>query len=193
MRGILLAAGYGRRFDPAGEHDKLLAPLADGRPLLWHSATRLCRALPGSLAVVRPDCPRLAALLREAGCEVLESAAAEAGMGSALAHAVRATPGAGWVVALGDMPWVPPAVIAAVAAAVTAPGDVAAPRCRGRRGHPVAFGAAWEARLAGLEGDAGARAMLAEATIQWVDTADEGVLRDVDRPADLAPSPPNPD
>ena len=42
-QGILLAAGYGRRFDPEGRQDKLLASMADGRPVLWHSARALRR------------------------------------------------------------------------------------------------------------------------------------------------------
>ncbi len=188
MQGILLAAGYGRRFDPGGGRDKLLQPLADGRPLLWHSARALCSALPGSVAVLRPDSPERMRWLREAGCTVLETPAAQFGMASALAHAVGETAGAaGWVVALADMPWLPPAVILAVAALVDRPQAVAAPLCDGRRGHPVAFGAAWRDRLTALSGDAGARALLRDAEIRLLDTDEQGVLRDVDIPADLAP------
>jgi molybdenum cofactor cytidylyltransferase len=36
--GILLAAGRGRRFDPAGLRNKLLQPLADGEPVVVASA-----------------------------------------------------------------------------------------------------------------------------------------------------------
>ncbi|MFN3594797.1 MAG: FAD:protein FMN transferase, partial [Thiobacillaceae bacterium] len=55
----------------------------------WHAARALCSALPGSIAVIRPGHAALAEVLRDAGCRVLESRDAEAGMGSALAHAVR--------------------------------------------------------------------------------------------------------
>lgn len=186
MRGILLAAGYGRRFDPKGVQDKLLAPLADGRPVLWHAARALCTALPASLAVLRPGQAERAYWLRDAGCEVLESAAAEQGMGSALAAAVAASTDAdGWVVALADMPWLPAEAVAAVAAAIDHPERVAAPMHDGRRGHPVGFGAAWGAKLMTLAGDSGARELLRDAEILPIDTADPGVLRDVDTPADL--------
>ncbi|NMG73814.1 nucleotidyltransferase family protein [Aromatoleum diolicum] len=186
IRGILLAAGYGRRFDASGRQDKLLAPLADGRPVLWHSARALCAALPGSLAVVRPGHAERVRWLIEAGCAVLECREAELGMGSALAQAVQASAGAsGWVVALADMPWLPPAVIRAVADAIDAPARVVAPLHSGQRGHPVGFGGDWGNRLAALSGDEGARTLLREATIQLLETDEPGVLTDVDTPADL--------
>lgn len=185
-QGILLAAGYGRRFDPDGQQDKLLAPLADGRPVLWHSARALAAALPGSLAVIRPDQPERARWLHEAGCRVLEAPAAEAGMGHALAAAVAASAEAeGWVVALADMPWLPAAAIRAVAAHLTTPSTIAAPRHAGQRGHPVGFGRAWRDRLQTLTGDHGARAILAATTVSLFDWDDAGVLRDVDTRNDL--------
>lgn len=186
MRGILLAAGYGRRFDPSGERDKLLMPLADGRPVIWHAARALCIALPGSLAVLRPGQAERARWLAEAGCEVVESAAAEQGMGSALAAAVAASRDAdGWVVALADMPWLPVEAVVAVAAAVDGPERVAAAMHGGRRGHPVGFGAAWGPRLAALAGDSGARELLRGADVVLIESADAGVIRDVDIPDDL--------
>lgn len=186
MQGILLAAGYGRRFDPDGVQDKLLAPLADGRPVIWHAARALCAVLPGSVAVLRPGQAERALWLRDAGCEVVESAAAETGMGAALASAVAASADAdGWVVALADMPWLPVDAVAAVAAAIDHPQRVAAAMHDGRRGHPVGFGAAWGAKLMALTGDSGARELLRETEILLIDNADPGVLRDVDTPADL--------
>ncbi|MGV7246924.1 molybdopterin-guanine dinucleotide biosynthesis protein MobA, partial [Caballeronia sp. M23-90] len=43
--GILLAAGYGSRFDPSGLHNKLLATLPDGTPVVFQSARRLLSAV----------------------------------------------------------------------------------------------------------------------------------------------------
>ena len=190
MQGILLAAGFGRRFDPDGRVSKLLAPLPDGRSVATHAAEALCAALPGSLAVIRPGQPALAAQLRDAGCRIVESAAAEGGMGHALAAAVRASADAdGWLVALADMPWLDPRIIRAVAAALQTPEDIAAAAFAGRRGHPVAFGAAHRAALCALNGDQGARELLRGATVRQVDSADDAVLRDVDHPRDLMPPP----
>ena len=191
VRGILLAAGYGRRFDTTGRRDKLLEPLADGRPVLWHSATALCAALPGSLAVVRPGSAERVRWLLAAGCEVVECPDAENGMGSALAYAVRASASAGgWVVALADMPWLPAAQIRAVADAIDSPDPLHLPpgaRPDGRRGHPVGFGSNWGPRLATLSGDTGARDLLREAAIRLIASDDRGVLRDIDTLSDLNP------
>lgn len=185
-QGILLAAGNGRRFDPSGLTDKLLQPLHDGRPVLWHSAFNLCSALGTCIAVIRPGQDARRAILESAGCSVLVARAAEAGMGETIAAAVRETAQAqGWLIALGDMPWIPPALIRRVARAAVAPAGVAAPWHGGKRGHPVAFGADWYGALTGLKGDAGARDVLQQASIDRVEPAPAGVLRDVDVPGDL--------
>lgn len=93
----------------------------------------------------------------------------------------------GWVVALADMPWVRPATIDAVAAALAAGADIVAPRYAGQRGHPVGFSRRHGIALAALRGDEGARAVVARhaATVQSIAIDDPGVLRDVDRAADL--------
>lgn len=184
--GVLLAAGFGRRFDATGTRNKLLQTLPDGRTVAWRSARTLAVALPATIAVVRPGQDELAAQLRHAGCRVIESAAAEAGMGAALRDAVAATPDArGWVVALADMPWLPIELVRAVALTITAPDTIAAPWRNGQRGHPVGFGAAWREELLKLEGDEGARALLKTQPVTRILTEDDGAFRDVDVPKDL--------
>lgn len=75
-------------------------------------------------------------------------------------------------------------------AASLRPSDaVAAPRCGGRRGHPVAFGAAWRQRPAALEGDQGARELPARAAVRRIEPAPRAVPHDVDVPADLGAAP----
>ncbi|RLK35740.1 nucleotidyltransferase family protein [Cupriavidus plantarum] len=188
--GVLLAAGYGRRFDPAGVRNKLLQTMRDGRTVAWRSARTLAVALPATVAVVRPGQDELAAQLRHAGCRVIESAAAESGMGAALRDAVAATPDArGWVVALADMPWLSIELVRAVALTITAPNNapdtIAAPWRDGKRGHPVGFGAAWRDELLKLEGDEGARALLKTQPVTRILTEDDGAFRDIDVPGDL--------
>ena len=184
--GVLLAAGRATRFGGA----KLLTPLGGAGDTVGAVACRNLRtALPRTVAVVRPGDGDLAAALRQEGSEVIECPDAERGMGRSLAFAV-ATAGAadGWVVALGDMPWVQPATVRAVAAALAAGADVVAPWHRGRRGHPVGFGRACLPALLALDGDEGARHVVAA----WagralrIDVDDPGCLLDVDRPDDLA-------
>ena len=184
VAGILLAAGAGSRFGG----DKLLAVLPDGTPLAVAAARALRPSVTEILAIVRPGDTRLAAALAAEGARVTECPSAADGMGSSLAWGMRhAAPADGWIVALGDMPFVQPQSIALVAAALAAGASIAAPVYEGRRGHPVGFAAGHRVALAALSGDAGARDLIASAgaTLALIEVDDPGVLRDVDVPADL--------
>jgi molybdenum cofactor cytidylyltransferase len=196
--GILLAAGRGERFGG----DKLLAKAGAtanaGRSALTdqdgeHIGVMACRnllaVLPRVVAVVRPDDAALAAVLGAAGARIVRCANAESGMGASLGCGVLATrDAAGWVVALGDMPWIQSSTIASVAEAIARGAPVAAPFHRGQRGHPVGFGAACLAALSALTGDDGAKSVVAQYRddLARIEVDDAGALRDVDRPSDLA-------
>ena len=184
--GILLAAGMGTRFDPSGLHNKLLATLPDGTPVVFQSARRLLGVTAEVLAVVRPGAEKLADVLNEAGCNVIFSADAQRGMGATLAAAVGATSEAdGWLVALGDMPWIEPATYEAVARALDGGEALSAPFFRGKRGHPVGFGIVHREALLALDGDTGARGVFSSHTPFVVEVDDPNMLRDVDLPSDL--------
>ncbi|WEF32733.1 nucleotidyltransferase family protein [Pseudoduganella chitinolytica] len=184
--GILLAAGRGRRFDPQGQRNKLLQPLADGDVVAAASARHLLAALPRVIAVVRADDDATAALLAGAGCEVTRCADADTGMAASLVHGLRAAPqAAGWVVALADMPRVQPATIAALRQAVAEGADIAAPVHQGKRGNPVAFGRRHLPELLALSGDRGARGIVSNHPVNEVCVDDAGILLDIDTPTDL--------
>jgi molybdenum cofactor cytidylyltransferase len=197
LAGVLLAAGRGERFGG----DKLLArirsaptaradaPDAGGEFIGVMACRNLLSVVPRVVAVVRPDDAALAAALGAVGARVVRCADAEAGMGASLACGVGATSDAtGWVVALGDMPWIAPSTIARVVAAIEQGAVVAAPFHEGKRGHPVGFGVTCFAALAALTGDDGAKSVVAahRDRLVRVDVDDAGALRDVDRPDDLA-------
>lgn len=184
--GLLLAAGQGRRFGS----DKLLHPLEDGTPMAVVAARRLKAACPSCIAVLRPEQTVLAGLLAAEGLGTVLCAEARDGMGHSLAAGVAASPAAGgWLVALGDMPFIEPHTLRQVAGALEAGASLAAPWFKGRRGHPVGFAACWREGLLALAGDAGARDILGghPGALLRIDTTDPGVLRDVDTPRDLAP------
>ena len=188
-QGILLAAGFSRRFGT----NKLLHPLADGIPLALAAARRLRAALPAVLAVVNPDDPGLAELLERDGFPVAICPRAQDGMGASLAWAVGQTARAdAWIVALADMPFIQPATIARVADAIEQPTTLAVPVFCGRRGHPVGFGRAHFEALIRLTGDDGGRAILRDHAeqVRWLACEDPGILTDIDTPADLQPAPP---
>ncbi|MEM5340856.1 nucleotidyltransferase family protein [Paraburkholderia azotifigens] len=184
--GVLLAAGYGSRFDPEGIHNKLLARLPDGTPVAYESAHRLLLVVPHVIAIVRPGSELLARVLNDAGCHVIFSADAQRGMGASLAAGIQASDDSdGWIVALADMPRIATPTIEAVARAVDGGASIVAPYYQGQRGHPVGFGIEYRDALAALDGDTGARALLATHAITRIDVDDQGVLSDVDTPNDL--------
>lgn len=179
--GVLLAAGAARRFGA----DKRIALLADGTPVALAAAQKLCAACTRTLVVIRADDP---AALVFPGCELVRSDAAWRGMGHSLAAGVAASPHAdGWLVALGDMPFIQPSSYRVVAAALRAGAALAQPVHAGVGGHPVGFAASWFTQLIALDGDVGARALIREAGAARVLCAvdDAGIHRDVDTPADL--------
>jgi molybdenum cofactor cytidylyltransferase len=186
--GVLLAAGRGERFGGG----KLLAPLPAGPNAGVAVGVAACRSLRAAvdevIAVVRPGDPALVAALAGEGARVVVAARADDGMGASLAAGIAAADGTdAYVVALADMPWVTTATIRAVVEALRGGASIAAPRYRGRRGHPVGFAAAHRAELVALTGDQGARAIVeARASfVAFVDVDDAGVLADVDVPGDL--------
>lgn len=184
IQGILLAAGSASRFGS----DKLAHRLDDGTPIVLASARHLREALPSSLAVVRSAQSPVAALLRDEGLRVVECPEAAEGMGSSLAAGVRASAGAsGWVLVLGDMPFISPETIRRVAERLAGGETIVAPFFRGERGHPVGIGAEFRDQLQASRGDEGARALLREHAprIARVEVDDPGVLRDIDTREDL--------
>jgi molybdenum cofactor cytidylyltransferase len=185
--GILLAAGRGRRFDPQGRRNKLLQPLAGGEPVVVASARNLLSVVPRVIAVVPPQDGGVADALRALGCEVALCEQADSGMAASLVTAIRhSLPQAdAWLVALGDMPYVAPATLRALLAALDHGADIAAPVFEGRRGNPVAFGAVHLPALLALQGEHGARTLLKSSPVVEVAVSDPGILRDIDTPDDL--------
>lgn len=185
MQILILAAGAGRRFRAAGGGDKLQAALPGCSDLGVLQATfRLWRGLGlPCLAVVSSDFPWRAELARREGLPVLSLPTT--GMGDSLAAAVRATSSAaGWLVALGDMPFVQPATAQLLLEHYQA-GRIVVPMHAGRRGHPVLFGRNFAAALGDLGGDEGAKRLLREAPVLELEVADAGIQLDIDTPADL--------
>ncbi|SFD81530.1 nucleotidyltransferase family protein [Massilia yuzhufengensis] len=186
LAGILLAAGRGRRFDPEGVRNKLLQRLPGGELVVAASARRLLACTGRVVAVVPPDDGGVADILRALGCEVTMCMAADTGMGASLVHAVRhALPADGWLVALGDMPFVRDATLAALRDAVLGGAGIAVPLHGGQRGNPVAFGSRHLDGLLALGGDQGARRLLREHPVTEVLVDDPGILRDIDLASDL--------
>lgn len=190
---IVLAAGRSRRF---GDGNKLLAafpsPDRANASLLEASLKRFPPALfHHRILVVGPDNHDVAEIGRRRGFDIAVNSAPEAGMGRSIAIGVGAhAPCDGAMIALGDMPFVKPSTVKALAESFAAStGEmVIAPVFNQRRGHPVIFPRACFNALRKLDGDAGARRLIAAndgAGLLALSVDDPGVLQDIDTPDDI--------
>lgn len=193
MIGILLAAGFSRRF---GASNKLLQTLPDGSPIALAAAKRLIEAIPLSIAVVRPENKALAHLLQDAGLKVFFCSEQDTEMADSLSAAIKLSSAFsafseasdGFVIALADMPYIDSKTTAAIASKLSEGASIVVPTYQGKRGHPVGFSAKFRAELESLHGDEGARSILKNhpEEIIFLECDDSGILADIDTPADLA-------
>lgn len=185
ITGILLAAGAGTRFGG----NKLLFPLPDGIPIGVKAARSLLSGVDHGIAVVRPVDQLLAQLLEAEGLRIAYCPDPEAGMGSSLAYGIRIAHNAdGWLIALGDMPFIQHDTIRSVASLLQSGAPIAAPQHRGRRGHPVGFASEFFSDLTQLGGDQGAHPLLSAhaARIHMFECEDPGIFADIDTRSDHA-------
>jgi molybdenum cofactor cytidylyltransferase len=185
---LVLAGGAGSRFGGG----KMLAEWR-GEPLILAAIRKALKAHVETVILVTGSeheaLARLAAGLHEARLVVVQAHAWAGGISASLIAGIAALPddARAVVVLLGDMPLIPEGLVdrvldaveqGALAAVVTSPLGPA---------HPAAFSRATFEILARLEGDRGARGVLAafgDAAAQ-IASDDPGVVFDVDRPADL--------
>jgi len=185
---LVLGSGRGSRFDPTGRRNKLLERLDDGQRVLAASAIAMKGALQRVAVVLPPHSSELEAALEGIDVAFVTNPRHAEGMGTSIAAGVQAHPDArGWIIAMGDMPFVRHETIAQLLSALLAgSASVVAPRFKSQRGHPVAFSAAHFHELAALTGDRGARALLDQHPVLYVDVEDPGTMRDIDTIGDLA-------
>jgi molybdenum cofactor cytidylyltransferase len=184
--GLLLAAGSATRFGS----DKLRHALPHGVSIAVQAARPLKAELARVVAVVRPGSEELLEFLEKEGCEVVVCDNAAEGMGASLACAARAAGEAdGYLVALGDMPFLRRTSIAALRDALANGALLVAPYFRARRGHPIGFSRRFFPELLSLKGDEGAKRVLGahERELVKIPIGDPGVIRDIDTPDDLLP------
>ncbi|KPG92604.1 molybdopterin-guanine dinucleotide biosynthesis protein MobA [Pseudomonas sp. RIT-PI-q] len=186
---IVLAAGQGSRFrQVAGaEKDKLLADCTgrDGavRSVIEHVLVNLPASLDKRILVTTEDRPQVIRMAKAYGCEIvlIEST----GMGDSIAAGVAACAQlGGWLMVLGDMPFILPSSIEQVLAGI-ADDVISVPVHEGELGHPVGFGRSFGPGLMALSGDRGAKSLFASARVVEVAVDDLGVLWDVDVPEKL--------
>ncbi|MBB6285733.1 molybdenum cofactor cytidylyltransferase [Pseudomonas sp. SJZ103] len=190
LTAIVLAAGQGSRFraEAGADQDKLLADCVgrDGvmRPVIEQVLVNLPDSLVARWLVTSPDRTEVIRLAEAYGCQVL--LLQSAGMGESIAAAVAASASAdGWLVVLGDMPFIQSSSIERVIEVLEEDG-ISVPVQAGEYGHPVAFGRALGPDLMALTGDRGGKPLFARARVREVQVEDAGVLWDVDLPKRLS-------
>lgn len=181
---VVVAGGAGARFEGAGH--KLLQDFC-GRSVLGTTLSAVMGAHLPLVVVTTDELAAEAARWVAARDIVLVEPAGQpgTGMGRSIARGISARAQApGWLVLPADMPAVTPASILAVARALQQ-APVAYAQHRGRRGHPVGFAAELYSELRLLDGDVGARRIIARYPHEAVEVDDAGVLVDVDTLEDL--------
>lgn len=180
---VIPAAGQGSRF--GGSLHKLAQPF--GGSTVLGSAVRhaIETQLPVVVVTTAALAPLVARQLATREIVVLDAGEPAKGMGRSISAGVAERSGApGWLVLPGDMPLVRPGSILAVASALEQH-PVAYAQHRGRRGHPAGFAAELFSELILLQGDDGARRVMARYPSHGVELDDPGVLLDVDTASDL--------
>jgi len=182
ITGILLAAGFSRRFGS----NKLLHVI-DGQPMIAHASLAL-KPCDRIVAIVQKN-QALRSVLNGLRVECLENPQPERGIGYSIACAVSATPNSsGWCLLPADMPFVKATTTRQLVDTLRSGATLAAPVFQQQRGHPVGFGERFFSALTKLDGDIGARSLIAQHQDQLVmlATEDKGAIMDVDSIRDLA-------
>ena len=193
LEAVVLAAGAGVRFGGG----KLMTPLSGSGVLLDGALAAGFAAPVRTVAVVWGADDRVPAAAGRFAAEIgvaerlrlVHADRCAEGLAQSLKAGIASLPADadGVFVFLGDMPRVPRQAAQDLARALDAGASAAAPVFGGRRGHPVLFGASLFPQLAALDGDRGAAAVLdgLGQALALVPAEDDGVLFDVDLPADL--------
>ena len=182
---VVLAAGAGSRY--RGTRHKLSEMLGGETVLVRTLRNAIASDMPVVLVVSEALIGAAKGLVAPADMVVVEARSQTGwGMGDSIAAGVSIHSSAGgWLVLPGDMPLVRPSSLRAVADALDQQ-PIAYAQHRGRRGHPVGFGAELFSELMMLKGDEGARRLLARYPTAAVELDDAGVLFDIDTVDDLA-------
>jgi len=177
---IMLAAGQSSRF---GSH-KLMHKMPDGRPLILHSLIPYLENDLPVCVICKSEDEVLVQLLKNNKIRVLIAPDAHEGMGNSLSFGVKQLVSeGGWLIALADMPYL---LSSSVKKLLPNYQDtIVRPTVDEGAGHPVYFPHVYQAQLAQLSGDEGARNILKTAQVKYLSLEDSGCLVDVDRPQDL--------
>lgn len=183
----VLAAGRSTRFGA----NKLLQPL-NGKPIVRRVVEAvLASRLEPVVVVTGHESERIKSVLATLPVTFADNPDYSTGLSSSLKRAVKALPDTcdGVMVILGDMPFVTQSLIDRLADCF-APGagrGICVPVYRGQRGHPVVWARRFFPEILALEGDVGAKALMAQhqECVYELAVEDDGIHIDIDTKDDL--------
>ncbi len=181
VAAVILAAGQSSRMGA----NKLILEI-DGKPMVRHvaEAAVASRARP-VMAVVGHEAATVMGVLDGLDITFVENPHFREGMSSSLRAGVATLPQSvsGALILLGDMPEIAPSLIDDMIAA-TDERAICVATHKGRRGHPVLFGRHYFPDLLKLDGDVGARNIMARHAACVVEIAADNAapLLDIDTP-----------
>jgi molybdenum cofactor cytidylyltransferase len=180
--GLILAAGAGTRF---GEETKQLASLR-GRPLLSYALEAMTAALDRVVVVLGHDADAIRARIDFGSATVVVCEDWALGQGFSLRRGVEALAGTeAVVITLGDQPFITPQVIAGALDQLEG-FDAVRAVYDGAPGHPVVLGPKVLAAVGELEGDAGARELLARFRVRKWEAGHLASATDIDTQEELS-------
>ncbi len=187
---LVLAAGLSRRM---GDSNKLLLRLPSGKSILRTTLETAVTAATGPvLLVAGHDAAAVAQEAVELDVQTIFTPDYTQGLSASLRAGLAAVPAdcAGALICLGDMPFIPPALLRdlCLAFAPAADQDIVQPTYRGQPGNPVLWGRRYFAKIMELSGDIGARHLLLANTqsLLRLEVNTPAVLADIDTPEQFA-------
>ena len=185
---VILAAGGSLRM---GDENKLCLPV-HGKAMLLHPVEAAIKAGLSPVRVVTGhESERMRVLLGDYTVDFIHNPNFSEGLSTSLIAGLHALdPNLdGVVVCLGDMPRVSAEHLRLLLDRFDPSSDrpICVPIHRSRRGNPVLWPRAYFDSIRNLAGDRGARALIEKNSgrVTFVEVADDGILVDVDSPADL--------
>lgn len=185
VAGVILAAGQASRM---GDNKLLLS--VRGKPVVRNVVDAACASKLDPIITVLGKASE--DVRPEVTCErvtVIENPQYYLGYAESLKKGLEAVPAscAGAMFLLGDQPLLRPSTIdALIAAFLEDPRRWVAPEYEGKRGNPVIVPRTWFGKIQSLHGDTGPREFIndPQAKLHLVRVDDQGVVLDVDTPAD---------
>jgi molybdenum cofactor cytidylyltransferase len=188
VAAVVLAAGRSTRM---GAQNKLVADVG-GKPMVRRVVeTALASKARPVLVVTGHQGAEVAAALAGLQVALIANPDYATGLSSSLKAGIRAVPAdcAGALIMLGDMPSIAAEhVDRLVTAFAGAPDGIVVPVHEGRQGNPVLWPRHLFPELLQLEGDAGAKRLIAahQSNVREVNLQTSGILDDIDTPDELA-------